>query len=210
MARRRGGVRCRCGSCSWARPDFAVPTLIEIVGRGHEVVAVYTRAPKPAGRRGLDLTPSPVEREARRFALPVLTPADPARRRTRRALRAPRRGRGGRRRLWAHPAEADPRSMSARCLQPACFAAAALARRRADQPRDHGGRCRDRRDGDEDGGGARHRPDRHGRARADRPRTRPRAICTIGSPASAPISWCARSARSSAARSRSRRSRRPA
>ena len=56
-------------------PDFAVPTLLEIVGRGHEVVAVYTRAPKPAGRRGLDPTPSPVEREARRFGLPVLTPA---------------------------------------------------------------------------------------------------------------------------------------
>jgi methionyl-tRNA formyltransferase len=56
-------------------PDFAVPTLVEIVGRGHEVVAVYARAPKPAGRRGLDLSPSPVEREARRFALPVLTPA---------------------------------------------------------------------------------------------------------------------------------------
>src|SRR5215467_13852150 len=56
-------------------PDFAVPTLVEIVGRGHEVVAVYTRAPKPAGRRGLDLTSSPIEREARRFALPVFTPA---------------------------------------------------------------------------------------------------------------------------------------
>src|SRR2546430_5563326 len=56
-------------------PDFAVPTLVEIVGRGHEVLAVYTRAPKPAGRRGLDLTPSAIEREARRFALPVLTPA---------------------------------------------------------------------------------------------------------------------------------------
>src|SRR5262249_33275745 len=56
-------------------PDFAVPTLREIVHRGHEVVAVYTRAPKPGGRRGLDLTPSPIEREARRFALPVLTPA---------------------------------------------------------------------------------------------------------------------------------------
>jgi methionyl-tRNA formyltransferase len=55
-------------------PDFAVPTLVEIVGRGHDVAAVYTRAPKPAGRRGLDLTPSPVEREARRFGLPVLTP----------------------------------------------------------------------------------------------------------------------------------------
>jgi methionyl-tRNA formyltransferase len=56
-------------------PDFALPTLIEILGRGHEVLAVYTRAPKPGGRRGLDLVPSPVEREARRFGLNVLTPA---------------------------------------------------------------------------------------------------------------------------------------
>src|SRR5262245_1388625 len=56
-------------------PDFAVPTLLEIVGRGHQVVGVYTRAPKPGGRRGLDLTPSPIEREVRRFALPVFTPA---------------------------------------------------------------------------------------------------------------------------------------
>jgi len=54
-------------------PDFAVPTLCEIAGRGHEVVAVYTRAPKPKGR-GMELAPSPVEREARRFGLPVLTP----------------------------------------------------------------------------------------------------------------------------------------
>jgi methionyl-tRNA formyltransferase len=54
-------------------PDFAVPTLVEIVGRGHEVVAVYTRAPQPAGR-GLELRPSPVEREARQFGLAILTP----------------------------------------------------------------------------------------------------------------------------------------
>jgi methionyl-tRNA formyltransferase len=54
-------------------PDFAVPTFLEIVGRGHEVVAVYTRAPKPAGR-GMALQESPIEREARRFGLPVLTP----------------------------------------------------------------------------------------------------------------------------------------
>jgi methionyl-tRNA formyltransferase len=54
-------------------PDFAVPALIEIVGRGHEVAAVYTRAPKPAGR-GMELQPTPVEREARRFGIPVLTP----------------------------------------------------------------------------------------------------------------------------------------
>jgi methionyl-tRNA formyltransferase len=55
-------------------PDFSVPTLLEIVGRGHEVVAAYTRAPKPSGRRGLEPQARPVEREARRFAIPVLTP----------------------------------------------------------------------------------------------------------------------------------------
>ena len=54
-------------------PDFAVPTLVEIVGRGHEVAAVYTRAAKPAGR-GMELQVTPVEREARRFGIPVLTP----------------------------------------------------------------------------------------------------------------------------------------
>jgi methionyl-tRNA formyltransferase len=56
-------------------PDFAVPTLAAIVAAGHEVVAVYTRAPKPAGRRGLELTPSPVEREAASLGIPVLTPS---------------------------------------------------------------------------------------------------------------------------------------
>src|SRR5258708_16309376 len=54
-------------------PDFAVPTLLELVGRGHEVAAVYTRAPKPAGR-GMELQVTPVEREARRFGISVLTP----------------------------------------------------------------------------------------------------------------------------------------
>jgi methionyl-tRNA formyltransferase len=62
-------------------PDFAVPTLKKIVEHDHEVVAVYTRAPKPAGRRGLELTPTPVAREAKALGLRVLTPAtlrDPA------------------------------------------------------------------------------------------------------------------------------------
>jgi methionyl-tRNA formyltransferase len=54
-------------------PDFAVPTLSEILGQGHEVVAVYTRAPAAAGR-GMELKPSPVHRLAERFGLPVLTP----------------------------------------------------------------------------------------------------------------------------------------
>ena len=31
-------------------PDFAVPTLSEIVGQGHDVIAVYTRPPAAAGR----------------------------------------------------------------------------------------------------------------------------------------------------------------
>jgi methionyl-tRNA formyltransferase len=56
-------------------PDFALPALTELVARGYDIAAVYTRAPKPAGRRGLELQPTPVEREARRFGLPVLTPA---------------------------------------------------------------------------------------------------------------------------------------
>jgi methionyl-tRNA formyltransferase len=54
-------------------PDFAVPTLLEIASH-HHVVAVYTRAARPAGR-GMDLSPSPVEREARGLGIPVLTPA---------------------------------------------------------------------------------------------------------------------------------------
>lgn len=54
-------------------PDFAVPTLTEIVGNGHDVVAVYTRAPKPAGR-GQAERKSPVHEAAEGFGLPVFTP----------------------------------------------------------------------------------------------------------------------------------------
>ena len=54
-------------------PDFAVPTLLELVAHGHEIVAVYTRAAKPSGR-GMKLQPTPVEREATRLGIPVLTP----------------------------------------------------------------------------------------------------------------------------------------
>jgi methionyl-tRNA formyltransferase len=56
-------------------PDFAVPTLIALADAGHDIAAVYTRAAKPGGRRGLELQPTPVERAARRLGLPVLTPA---------------------------------------------------------------------------------------------------------------------------------------
>jgi len=54
-------------------PDFSVPTLTEIVGAGHEVVAVYSQPPRRAGR-GMAERKSPVHEAAERFALPVLTP----------------------------------------------------------------------------------------------------------------------------------------
>ncbi len=54
-------------------PDFSVPTLLEIVSSGHEVVAVYTRAPKPAGR-GQEERKSPVHLAAEGFGIPVYTP----------------------------------------------------------------------------------------------------------------------------------------
>ena len=54
-------------------PDFAVPTLSALAADGHQIVGVYTRAPKPAGR-GMKEQVTPVEREARRLGLPLLTP----------------------------------------------------------------------------------------------------------------------------------------
>jgi len=54
-------------------PDFSVPVLSEIIGQGHEVVAVYSRAPKPAGR-GMELKRSPVHELADRFGIEVHTP----------------------------------------------------------------------------------------------------------------------------------------
>ncbi|HEY0145024.1 MAG TPA: methionyl-tRNA formyltransferase [Methylovirgula sp.] len=55
-------------------PDFAVPVLTEIAAHGHDIAAVYTRAPKPAGRRGLETLPSPVAVAAAKLGLAVYTP----------------------------------------------------------------------------------------------------------------------------------------
>jgi len=54
-------------------PEFSVPTLLELAAHGHEIAAVYTRAAKPA-KRGMKLQPSPVEQEARRLGIAVITP----------------------------------------------------------------------------------------------------------------------------------------
>src|SRR6476619_3385223 len=54
-------------------PDFSVLAVPLIKAHGHEIAAVYTRAPKPGGR-GMKLQATPVEIEARRLNIPVLTP----------------------------------------------------------------------------------------------------------------------------------------
>ncbi|MCB4802155.1 methionyl-tRNA formyltransferase [Methylobacterium brachiatum] len=55
-------------------PDFAVPTLARLAQDGHDIAAVYTRAPAKAGR-GMGLRPSPVHALADNLGIPVLTPA---------------------------------------------------------------------------------------------------------------------------------------
>ena len=55
-------------------PDFAVPALEALVASGHEVVAVYSQPPRPGGRRGRELTPSPVQRRAEALGIPVRHP----------------------------------------------------------------------------------------------------------------------------------------
>lgn len=54
-------------------PDFAVPTLEKLVEAGHEVVAVYSQPPRPAGR-GKALRPTPVHARADTLGLEVRTP----------------------------------------------------------------------------------------------------------------------------------------
>lgn len=54
-------------------PDFSVPALSEIIAAGHDVAAVYSQPPRPAGR-GMALKPSPVHAFADGVGIPVLTP----------------------------------------------------------------------------------------------------------------------------------------
>lgn len=54
-------------------PDFAAASLAEIVGAGHDVVAVYTQPARPRGR-GQAVVKTPVHQLAEQFGLPVFTP----------------------------------------------------------------------------------------------------------------------------------------
>ncbi len=55
-------------------PEFSVPTLSELVAAGHDVAAVYSQPPRPAGRRGMAETKTPVHVFAEETGIPVLTP----------------------------------------------------------------------------------------------------------------------------------------
>ncbi len=55
-------------------PDFAVPALQALVDAAHEVVCVYTQPPRPGGRRGQALTPTPVHERAADLGIEVRHP----------------------------------------------------------------------------------------------------------------------------------------
>ena len=57
-------------------PDFSVPTLAALKQAGHEIVAVYSQPPRPAGRRGLELVKSPVHQAAELLGILVRTPVN--------------------------------------------------------------------------------------------------------------------------------------
>jgi methionyl-tRNA formyltransferase len=71
-------------------PDFALPALKKLAASHHEIIAVYTRPPKPAGR-GYEVSKSKVHLLAEELAIPVFTPAtlkDPKEQETFSALQA--------------------------------------------------------------------------------------------------------------------------
>ena len=61
----------------WGTPDFAVPSLLALLGEGHDVVGVVTQPDKPRGRSRSQLDASPVKLIALQEGLPVLQPEKP-------------------------------------------------------------------------------------------------------------------------------------
>jgi methionyl-tRNA formyltransferase len=54
-------------------PDFAVPTLAELIAQGHDIACVYSQPPRPKGR-GMETQPGPVHAFAQSHGLEVRTP----------------------------------------------------------------------------------------------------------------------------------------
>src|SRR5690606_29375912 len=69
--RRAGGRTMSLRVIFMGTPEFSATTLRAIAEAGHEIVAVYTQPPRPAGRRGLELTRSPVHLLADELGAPV-------------------------------------------------------------------------------------------------------------------------------------------
>lgn len=55
-------------------PQFAVGTLEALHKEKYRIVAAYTMPPKPAGKRGLKITESPVQKKAKELGIPVYQP----------------------------------------------------------------------------------------------------------------------------------------
>jgi methionyl-tRNA formyltransferase len=55
-------------------PEFSVPVLKALHDAGHEIICVYSQPPRPGGRRGLELTKSPVHLSAEALDIEVRTP----------------------------------------------------------------------------------------------------------------------------------------
>ena len=125
-------------------PEFALPTLAGILAAGHEIAAVYSQPPRPAGR-GMAERKSPVHLLADRHGLAVLTPKS-------------LKGEPEQQAFAAHGADVavvvayglilpKPVLTAPRhgCLNLARLGPAALAWRRSHPARDHGRRRRRRR-----------------------------------------------------------------
>ena len=54
-------------------PDFAIPTLAELIAQGHDIAAVYSQPPRPSGR-GMETVPGAVHKFALTAGLQVRTP----------------------------------------------------------------------------------------------------------------------------------------
>src|SRR5208282_6001200 len=124
-------------------PEFAVPTMLEILKNGHVLVAVYTRAPARGGRRGLEVRKTPVHEASDSFGIPVFTPTtlrDVASQDVFSSLEADVAVVAAYGLLLPIPILKAP---ALRC-EPARLLAAALGRRRADPAGHHGRRCADR------------------------------------------------------------------
>lgn len=68
-------------------PDFAVPALNALRAAGHEIAAIYSQPPRPAGR-GKKMRPSPVQAWAERHDVPTHTPVSLKRPEEQRIFRA--------------------------------------------------------------------------------------------------------------------------